>query len=135
MIQAMNDAMNGDFVSRTQKKRRVEELQKRPPGAAKDIYYFYYATQVVHHVGAEPWDEWNGRMRDLLVATQDHGTRKGHAHQKGSWSPEGDALCNNLGRLGVTCLSLLTLEVYYRHLPLYRKDLVADKEEAVRGGL
>ena len=26
------------------------------------------------------------------------------------------------GRLGTTCLALLTLEVYYRHLPLYKRD-------------
>jgi hypothetical protein len=26
------------------------------------------------------------------------------------------------GRLGATSLSLLTLEVYYRHLPLYRRE-------------
>jgi hypothetical protein len=24
--------------------------------------------------------------------------------------------------LGTTCLALLTLEVYYRHLPLYKRD-------------
>jgi len=27
------------------------------------------------------------------------------------------------GRLGATSLSLLSLEVYYRHLPLYRRDV------------
>jgi hypothetical protein len=27
-----------------------------------------------------------------------------------------------------TSLSLLTLEVYYRHLPLYRRDLATGKE-------
>lgn len=115
--------------------RGVEELQKRPPAAAtRDIYYYYYAAQVVHHVGGEPWDGWNPRMRDLLIERQDQGDDPGRRHQKGSWSPEGDTLGSNLGRLGVTALSLLTLEVYYRYLPLYRRDLGNDKDEALRDG-
>jgi hypothetical protein len=28
----------------------------------------------------------------------------------------------------ITSLSLLTLEVYYRHLPLYRRDAMVNKE-------
>ena len=32
------------------------------------------------------------------------------------------------GRIMFTSLSLLTLEVYYRHLPLYRKDMGVMKE-------
>jgi hypothetical protein len=32
------------------------------------------------------------------------------------------------GRIMWTSLSLLTLEVYYRHLPLYRKDMGVNKE-------
>ncbi|MBY0525537.1 MAG: terpene cyclase/mutase family protein [Gemmataceae bacterium] len=114
--------------------RGIEELQKRPPGG-KDIYYYYYATQVVHNVGGPAWEQWNPKMRDSLVERQDMGTSLNRPHQKGSWSPNGDALDHSLGRLGVTSLSLLTLEVYYRHLPLYRKDLGTDKEEALRNGM
>ena len=38
----------------------------------------------------------------------------------GSWPPDNDQTGRGGGRLACTCLSLLTLEVYYRHLPLYR---------------
>jgi hypothetical protein len=41
--------------------------------------------------------------------------------ERGSWDPEGDAWGDVGGRLYVTCLSIYMLEVYYRHLPLYRK--------------
>ena len=34
------------------------------------------------------------------------------------------------GRLMQTALSTLTLEVYYRHLPLYRRDMGVMKAEA-----
>ena len=47
---------------------------------------------------------------------------------------EGDELrrhvdeCRSCGRLGTTCMTLLTLEVYYRHLPLYKRDTGGLKE-------
>ena len=46
-----------------------------------------------------------------------------HPHQKGSWNPANDPHGGAWGRVGQTALSVLTLEVYYRHLPLYRRDL------------
>ena len=36
-----------------------------------DIYFNYYATQVLHHRGGERWKAWNKEMRDYLVQTQD----------------------------------------------------------------
>jgi hypothetical protein len=90
-----------------------------------NIYYNYYATQVMHHMGGVSWERWNPRMRDLLIETQDRGDKK--PHQKGSWGiDEGDIYARAGGRIMTTSLSILTLEVYYRHLPLYRRDLMAD---------
>ncbi len=87
-------------------------LVPNAPGASKNMYYYYYATQVMHHVGGERWKAWNEKMRDHLVKTQD---------KTGSWSSQGDAHGPAGGRLMNTSLSLLTLEVYYRHVPLHRK--------------
>jgi hypothetical protein len=86
------------------------------------IYYYYYATQVLHHMEGKYWETWNPLMRDFLVRTQ-HGKDSGHKF--GSWSPEGADYGSRGGRLYTTSLALLTLEVYYRHLPLYRRDLIA----------
>jgi hypothetical protein len=80
------------------------------------MYYYYYATQVLYHFGGEAWEKWNPRMRDALIARQDKGTDQ--PHQKGSWSPARDAHGGAGGRVMITSLSLLTLEVYYRHRPL-----------------
>ncbi len=71
-------------------------------------------------------------MRDILIQRQDQGQNPERRHQKGSWDPAGDAFGNQFGRLGHTCLCILTLEVYYRHLPLFRRELGAMKDPAAR---
>jgi hypothetical protein len=88
-----------------------------------DLYYYYYATQVVRFHGGEEWKTWNeGRVGD-------DGTRKGgmpdwlielqvrKPANRGSWDPEPGWIGRNCGRLGTTCMCLLTLEVYYRYTP------------------
>ncbi|MBI3407168.1 MAG: terpene cyclase/mutase family protein [Planctomycetes bacterium] len=88
------------------------------PPNAKNMYYSYYATQVMHHFGGEEWKKWNEKMRDDLIASQE----KGKGAMGGSWSSAGDPHGSAGGRLMQTSLSILTLEVYYRHLPLYYRD-------------
>src|SRR5262249_50456233 len=34
-------------------------LKQHPPGKTDNLYYEYYATQVMHHMGGEHWDFWN----------------------------------------------------------------------------
>jgi hypothetical protein len=78
------------------------------------IYYWYYATQTIHHHGGKEWEKWNAQMRDILVSMQE--TRGRHA---GSWAPVGEH-SNVGGRIYMTSLAICTLEVYYRHLPIFR---------------
>ncbi|RMG41252.1 MAG: hypothetical protein D6725_01740 [Planctomycetota bacterium] len=96
----------------------ADHLAKNLPALhSRDVYYWYYATQVMFHMQGKYWETWNGRLRDLLVETQ---VKSGGA--AGSWDPfqpVPDRWGKAGGRLYVTCLRLLTLEVYYRHLPLY----------------
>ena len=83
-----------------------------------NMYFNYYATQVMHHWGGDEWTRWNDVMRDQLVKTQ-RTYRDGHL--AGSWDladPHGYAG----GRLYMTCLSVMTLEIYYRYLPLYNNE-------------
>lgn len=105
----------------------VDRLKQLPPKAANTMYYNYYATQVMHHMGGDAWAFWNPQMRDLLIERQDKGADPKRPHHKGSWDPKSDAHGSSGGRLMVTSLSLLTLEVYYRHLPLYRRDMATTK--------
>lgn len=94
----------------------VDYLSQLGP-AQDNQYYNYYATQVLHHWGGEKWKKWNRVLREQLVSTQD---QSGHA--AGSWAPR-DPHGATGGRLYATCLSILTLEVYYRHLPLYQRRM------------
>jgi hypothetical protein len=113
----------------------VEYLKKYPAGRTNSPYYEYYATQVMHHMGGESWQFWNlgldgkSGVRETLIANQDKGLDPRHVHQLGSWTPVGNATGNDGGRLMWTSLNLLTLEVYYRHLPLYRRELATVKEK------
>jgi Prenyltransferase and squalene oxidase repeat len=87
----------------------------------RNIYYWYYATQLLHNMQNKAWKQWNPKVRDGLVATQM--TTK--ECDNGSWSPifpQPDTWGTKGGRLYQTSLSILTLEVYYRFLPLYRND-------------
>ncbi len=98
--------------------RGVGYLDKLGP-ATNNMYYNYYATQVMHHWGGKEWRKWNAVMRDQLVNSQD---KKGHAN--GSWRPN-DAHGGAGGRLYMTCMCIMTLEVYYRHLPLYQREALS----------
>jgi hypothetical protein len=86
-----------------------------PDRREPNIYYWYYATQVMHHWGGEPWIAWNREIRDVLVLTQEN-----RGHEAGSWHLR-DLHRAQGGRLYMTALACCTLEVYYRHAPLYRK--------------
>jgi hypothetical protein len=92
----------------------VRYLAEAGPSRA-NIYYNYYATQVLHHWGGELWDKWNLRMREQLVSTQ---LKDGPG--AGSWNVT-DPHGSGGGRIYQTALSIMTLEVYYRHLPLYKR--------------
>jgi hypothetical protein len=93
-------------------------LKTNPPGTTKNVYFYYYATQVMHHFGGRGWKEWNDKIRDLLVKTQ----VKDAGRDEGSWSSKGDPHGDAGGRLMITSLNLLTLEVYYRHIPLFFRE-------------
>ena len=88
-----------------------------PRDPQRDTYYWYYATQVMFHMGGEHWKAWHGSLHPLLVDRQ---VKQGP--MAGSWNPRGrvpDRWAPHAGRLYVTTLNLLSLEVSYRHLPLY----------------
>lgn len=90
----------------------VALIDKRGP--YDNLYYNYFATQVMKNWGGAEWDRWNGRLRDDLIAWQGV-----EGHDKGSWAPrDRDDYSKAGGRLLTTCLATLTLEVYYRYRPL-----------------
>jgi hypothetical protein len=96
-------------------------MHNLPTQDVRSCYYWYYATQVMHNLPGPQWDQWNRQMRRLLIESQ----VKDNTCANGSWDPahpNRDAYEDVGGRLMVTSLSCLTLEVYYRYLPLYQLD-------------
>jgi len=106
--------------------RGVQRLSQNGPSEG-NVYYNYYATQVMHHFGGELWEKWNKVMRERLIATQSK-----NDHEAGSWFFKGgDHGAERGGRLYITSLCCMTLEVYYRHLPIYGKSSIeGDFDEA-----
>jgi hypothetical protein len=96
-------------------------LTNLPQWDKQNVYYWYYATQVCHHMEGPDWQKWNTVMRQLLPENQEK-----RGKERGSWEPAGDRWGTAGGRLYVTCLSLYVLEVYYRHLPIYRDGVLAE---------
>ncbi|WP_145076035.1 prenyltransferase/squalene oxidase repeat-containing protein [Aureliella helgolandensis] len=83
----------------------------------QSVYFWYYATQVMHHFGGPAWDKWNTAMKKVLPALQEK-----EGDERGSWSSQRDSYGAAGGRLYTTCLNLYCLEVYYRHLAIYHTD-------------
>jgi len=109
-------------------------LKNMPSKKRPNCYYWYYATQVMHNVLGTEWDRWNRAMRTVLLETQERDKSK---CEFGSWDPTlpyNDVWAGlrtvgrganarkavGAGRLMTTSLNLLTLEIYYRYLPLYK---------------
>lgn len=105
-----------------------KHIKPNRPDSTNNVYYTYYATQVMFHFGGDGWTRWNDAMREQLLKTQDTGA------DEGSWSPRpGDPWTGQGGRLMSTSLNLLTLEIYYRYLPLYQRQTASQAEEMKKG--
>ena len=88
-----------------------------------DPYFIYYATQLFHHIGGPKWTTWNNQVRDELIRRQvTEGERAGSWDLPTSSSDDnsGALYAASGGRLFVTSLYCMTLEVYYRHMPIYQ---------------
>ncbi len=109
----------------------AEYLLETPPafGAGdlirRDTYYWYYATQVMYHVGGEWWERWYRQLYPLLLESQ---IQRGEL--AGSWDPlrpVPDRWAPHAGRIYVTTMNLLSLEVRYRILPLYEETIGGER--------
>lgn len=92
-------------------------------GPSRDMYASYYATQVLFHLKQqlpEEWDTWQKKMTRMLVDSQITA-----GHEAGSMLEgfEHGHAAEAAGRIYVTSMATMTLEVYFKHgLPLYQQD-------------
>jgi hypothetical protein len=92
-------------------------LARDPPEAHNaDLYYWYYASLSMLHMNNPLWKDWNILTRESLIRTQQQdGPSAGCWTGDSRWAQRG-------GRVFSTAMATLTLEVYYRYLPL-RKNV------------
>lgn len=90
--------------------RGMSNLAKQGP--TDDMLHNYYATTVLHRVQGDPWRGWNSKITTSHLKSQ---SRDGHSD--GSWLEGFDKSkdAQQMGRLYVTALAALILEVYYRY--------------------
>ena len=86
-----------------------------PSRADMNLYYWYYGTLAMFQYGGKAWDSWNKEIRELLIKEQ-----IGSGEFAGTWDPRKSRWGRAGGRVYTTAIATLTLEVYYRFLPLYR---------------
>jgi hypothetical protein len=97
-----------------------ENLPRFDNNYKRDVYYWYYASQTLHHYGGNEWLVWNGKIREELPEYQEHS-----GSEAGSWNPSlpvRDVWGHQFGRLYTTCFSVLVLETYYRHQRIYQQQ-------------
>lgn len=85
------------------------EREWKPGTSFCDYYLWYNCTVPMYQVGGEPWDRWNGVVRERLIELQEH-----QGCERGSWPVHGHFHNVAGGRIYTTSLAILTLETYYR---------------------
>lgn len=92
----------------------AQVLRMRPMHVSNpDFYYVYYGTLALYQHQGPVWAEWNDRLKETLPLIQ----RK-DGNEAGSWDlGSGHGAAG--GRVVSTALATLSLEVYYRLLPMY----------------
>jgi hypothetical protein len=94
-----------------------EMIMRSPPDAASpNAYTWYYATLAMFHAGGPQWDRWNQQLQAALLPLQ----RRESSGLDGSWDPD-PVWGGHGGRVYATAMAAMTLEVYYRHLPMHRQ--------------
>jgi hypothetical protein len=73
-------------------------------------FQVYYGTYGMFQLQGSYWGRWNARFRDALIRRQERSGR-----MRGAWKP-----VIARGPVGSTAMNVMSLEVYYRFLPINR---------------
>ena len=107
----------------------AEYLTANKPDWDKDpnTYYWYYGTLAMFHHGGPQWTTWNDALKNELVANQ-----RTSGRARGSWDTD-DPWSTTGSRVYQTAICALSLEVYYRYLPMYSGDQDIEPAGTIRG--
>ena len=108
----------GDVLLETMANWIMENDFPKTTSYPTNTYYMYYNTLAIFQIGGAHWQKWNATVRDVLVQAQ----KNTDDCFDGSWDWEGTKFHgSNTGRLLSTAYCCLSLEVYYRYLPIAAK--------------
>jgi len=93
--------------------------RKLPSKGQRNFYYWYYGCLSLYQNQGPVWEEWNARIKPLWLDLQ---VKNGA--NAGSWDAKGGNHMGEMGRVITTALATLSLEVYYRYLPLYQERAI-----------
>jgi HEAT repeat protein len=78
------------------------------------IYYYYYGTIFMHQIGGDDWAAWNAAMKPSLIGAQLKAPDPNAGAYPAKIGFDGDVG----GQIYSTSMCVLTLETYYRYLPM-----------------
>ncbi|MEO1998715.1 MAG: prenyltransferase/squalene oxidase repeat-containing protein [Planctomycetaceae bacterium] len=117
----------------------LQQPRNTPTWAAgrRNVYAWYYTGHVLHNMADSRWTEWYGQVQDLIVKHQVHSGGRGENDVRGSWHPRQPIgspheYAEKAGRLYLTSLCLLILEMPFRHLPIYGEPGAAAAAETAQ---
>ncbi len=84
-----------------------------PEKCENDYYHFYCVSLMLMQFQNATWEKWNASVREYLLKKQ----RKS-GDSAGSWDPD-QKWGDRGGRAYSTAMACLTLQVYYRYLPMH----------------
>jgi hypothetical protein len=108
----------GQQLTEAEAKEACDYLRFASKDAKADYYYWYYGSLALAQMRNEAWRDWNAQMQTTLCRLQ---------QADGSWDEKLSKYGPRGGRIYATALATLTLEVYYRYLPML-KDAQANPE-------
>ena len=109
----------GDVLLETLANEIMATDYPRTTSYPTNTYWMYYNTLAIFQVGGERWKQWNDTVRDMLVQAQ----KNTDDCYDGSWDWVDTRFHGRAtGRLLSTAYCCLSLEVYYRYLPVAMKQ-------------
>ncbi len=95
--------------------------EERPGDGQTNLYYWYYGTLALFQKQGPEWEAWNKALQQELLYSQ-----RQDGERRGSWDP--DPLWGGYGgRVYSTSMAALSLEVYYRYLPVHGRELLTER--------
>ena len=102
-----------------------DELQPQWAAGRRHVYEWYYTGNVLHNLGGDRWTSWyTGVAREITGHQVRRGSSRPGQDIRGSWhpaDPPGNPFeyAGKAGRLYLTSMCLLVLEMPWRHAPIY----------------